>query len=80
MNKIINKFSLTGNKFMSKLHLKRSEFIYSTCGPFTKHHERIKKFKEIGNLKHFYRNELDKACFANAAAYSDNKDLGKTTI
>ena len=30
-----------------------------------------------GNL---YRNELDKACFAHNATYSDNKDLAKRTI
>ena len=27
-----------------------------------------------------YRNELDKACFAHDAAYSDSKDLAKRTI
>ena len=38
MNKIINKFLLTGDRFMPELHLKQPEF---TCGPFTKHSERI---------------------------------------
>ena len=32
------------------------------------------------NLKHLYRNELDKACFGHDASYSDSKDLVKTTI
>ena len=32
---------------------------WTTCGPFTKHCERIQKFRETGNLKHLYRNELD---------------------
>ena len=36
--------------------------------------------KETGNLKHLYRNELDKACFAHDAAHSDSKDLAKRTI
>ena len=40
----------------------------------------LQKFLEIGNLKHLYRNELDKACFAHDAAYSDSKDLPKKTI
>ena len=62
------------------MHLKQPVFAYSACGPFTKHHERIKKFRETGNLKHLYRNELDKACFAHDAAYSDSKDLAKRTI
>ena len=37
MNRIINKFLLTGDKSMPELHLKQPVFIYSTCGPFTKH-------------------------------------------
>ena len=39
---------------MSELHLKA--FTYSSCGPFTKHRERIKKFRETSNLKHLCRN------------------------
>ena len=38
----------------------------------TKNRERIKKFREPGNSKHWYRNELDKLCFAHDAAYSDS--------
>ena len=56
------------------------QFIIYLHGPFTKHRERIQKFKETGNLKHLYRNELDKASFTYDAAYSDSKDLGKRTI
>ena len=37
MNRIINKFLLTGDKSMPELHLKQPVFTYSTCGPFTKH-------------------------------------------
>ena len=66
MNKVINKFLLTGDKFMPELHLKQPGFIYSACGSFTKHRERIQKFRERGKK---YRNELDKACFAHDAAY-----------
>ena len=62
------------------MHLKQPEFTYSAYGPFTKHHERIQKFRETGNLKHLYRNELYKAYFADDAAYSDTKDLAKITI
>ena len=75
MNKPINKFLLTADKFMPELDLKRSGFIYSVCGPFTKHCERIQKFREIENLKQSYRNELDKARLAHYAAYSDSKVL-----
>ena len=39
----------------------------------------MSKFRETGNLKHMYRKELDKVCFAHDAAYSDSKDLAKRT-
>ena len=65
---------------MPELHLKQPGFTYSACGPFTKHRERIQKFRETGNLKHLYRNELDKACFAHNTAYSESKDLAKRTV
>ena len=41
MNTIINKFLLTGDKFMPELYLKSPGFIYSTCESFTEHRERI---------------------------------------
>ena len=62
------------------MHLKQPGFTYSACRPFTKHRERTQKFRKAGNSKHLYRNELDKACFAHDAAYSDSKDLEKRTI
>ena len=80
MNKIINKFLLTGDKFMPELHLTQPGFTYSACRLFAKHRKRIKKFRETGNLKHLYRNDLDIACFAHDVAYSDSKDLAKRTI
>ena len=67
-------------EFMFELHLKQPEFTYSACGPFTKHFERIWIFRETGNLKHLCRKELDNACFARDAAYSDSKGLAKGTI
>ena len=44
MNKIINTLSFTAD-----------EFIYSACGSFTKHCERIQELRETGNLKHLHR-------------------------
>ena len=73
MNKIINKFLLTEDKFKPEFHLKQPGFTYSVCGPFTKHHERIQKFRETVNLKDLYRNELEKNFFAHDAAYSNSK-------
>ena len=71
---------MTGDKFMPEMHLKQTGFTYSACGPFTKYCNRIQKFKEAGNLKYLYRNELGKTCFAHDAAYSDSKDLAKEAI
>ena len=56
MNKIINKFLLTGNRFMLELHLKQPGLSDSASGPFTKHCDRIRKFRETSNLQHLYRN------------------------
>ena len=41
MDEIVNRLSLVGDKFMPEMHLKRSGFTYSSCGPFTKNKERI---------------------------------------
>ena len=80
MNNIINKFLLPGDKFMHEIHLRQPQFTYSACGPFTRHEERIQKFKETGDTNYVYKNELDKACFVYDPAYSDSKDLTKRTI
>ena len=65
---------------MPEMHLRKPQFTYSTCGPFTKHYQRIQKFKETGDTNYIYKNELSKACFAHAAAYSDSQDLTKRTV
>ena len=75
MNNVINKFLLAGDKFMPVMHLRQPQFVYSACGPFTRHKERIKKFKQTGDTRYIYRNELDKACFQHDSAYADHKDL-----
>ena len=80
MNNIINNFLLAGDKFMPEMHLRQPQFTYSACGPFTKHKQKIQKFKETGNTNYIYKNELDKACFAHDAAYSDSKYLTKRTV
>ena len=80
MNNVINKFLLVGDKFMPEIHLRQPQFTYSACGPFTKHEQRIQKFKETGDTNYVYKNELDKACFVHDAAYSDSKDLKKRTV
>ena len=42
MNNVINKFLLAGDKFMPEMHLRQPRFVYSACGPFTRHKERVK--------------------------------------
>ena len=80
MKNIINKFLLAGDKFMPEMHLRQPQFTYRACGPFTKHKQRIQKFKETEDTNYIYKNELDKACFAHDAAYSDSKGLTKRTV
>ena len=65
MNNIINKVLLAGDKFMPEMHLRQPQFTYSACASFTKHKQRIQKFKETGYTNYIYKNELDKACFAH---------------
>ena len=64
---------------MPQMHLRQPGFTYSTCGPFTKNKERIQKFKETGDSRCIYKNELDKACFQHDMAYGDFKDLTRRT-
>ena len=75
MNNIINKFLLAGDKFMPEMHLRQPQFIYSACGLFTRHKEIIKKYKQTGDTRYIYRNDLDEACFQHDSAYTGNKDL-----
>ena len=75
MSNIINKFLLAGVKFMPEMYLRQPQFIYSACGPFTRHKERIKEFRRTGDTRYIYRNELDKACFQLDSAYVDHEDL-----
>ena len=64
MNKIGNRFLLTGDNFMPEMLLKQPEFTYSASGAFTKNKE---------------RNDLDKAFFQHDMAYGKCKDLTKRT-
>ena len=80
MYNVINKFLLAGDKFMPEMQLRQPQFTYSACGPFTKHKQGTQKFKETGDTNYIYKRESDKVCFAHDVAYSDSKDLTKTTV
>ena len=72
MNETVNKSLLAGDKFMPEMYLKH-------YGPFNKNKDRVQKFKETGDSKYIYKNELDKACFQRDMAYRDFKYLSKRT-
>ena len=37
---------------MPEMHLRQPQFVYSACGPFTRHKERIKEFKgDMGDIQ-----------------------------
>ena len=75
MNNVINKYLLAGDKFMPEMPFRQPQFVYSACGPFTRHKERIKKFKQTGDTRYICRNELDKVYFQHDSAYADHEDL-----
>ena len=79
MNEIVNKFLLTGDKFMPEMNLKQPGFTYSASGPFTKNKERTEKFMKTENRNFICKNDLDKACFQHDMAYDKSKDLVKKT-
>ena len=62
---------------MPEMHLKQPRFTYSACGPFTKNKRRIKKFKQTGDSRYIYQNQLDKACFQHDMVYGDFKDSNR---
>ena len=70
---------MVGDKFMPEINLRQPGFTLSACGPFSKTKERIQKFKQTGNSRYVYKNELDKACFQHYMAYGDFKDLKRRT-
>ena len=80
MNEIFNNVLLAGYIFMSEMHLRRPGFTCSACGPFSKNKEKIKTFKETGDLIYIYQHELDKAYFQHDMAYGDFKAFSKITF
>ena len=79
INRIVNRFLLSGDTFLPDTHLRQPGFTSKVCGPFTKDKKEIQKFKETGDSRYIYQNELDKACFQHGMAYGDFKDLtGRT--
>ena len=75
MKEIVNKLLFMGDKFIPQMHLRLPGFTYNACETFTKNIERIQRFKETGDSRYIYQNELAKAYFQHDIAYGDFKDL-----
>ena len=58
---------------MPEMHLKQPGNTYSSCGPFTKNKEKIKKFKGTRGSDYIYQNELYIAFFQHDMVYRDFK-------
>ena len=55
MNKIVNKFLLTGDKFIPEMLLKQPGFTYSACRAFTKIKKEFKNLKKLEILVIFIK-------------------------
>ena len=55
--------------------LGKSAFTYSASSPFMKNKEKVQKFKETGDSRYIYQNELDKGCFQHDKTYGGLTDL-----
>ena len=84
MNETVNKYLLTGDKFLPEILLKQPGFTYSACGLFTKNKEKIQKFMLTGNTNyHGYQSGLvsmvyrffDKSSKVSAAKSMSNQKL-----
>ena len=77
MNKIVNKFLLAGDKFMSLNAFKTAWLYLQRLWSIHKNKEKIEKFTNTGNTDFIYRNHLHKACFQHDVAYVKSKGLAR---
>ena len=71
------------SKLVIKTRLSNTPLIdisYFKAKKYTKHRERIQKFKEKHDSNYIYKNKLDKACFSHDVAYADSKDLAARIV
>ena len=64
---------------MTEMHFRQPGFTYNACGPFTKNKKWMRKFKETGDSRYIYQNELDKAWYQHDMANGEFKDLDRRT-
>ena len=65
--------------FMPEMNLRKLKYNFSSCQTFNKNKERIQKFKEKGDSRYIYQDELDKFCFQHDITHGDFKDLPRRT-
>ena len=75
----INNFLLAEDNIMLETHLRPLRLNCCACQRISKNKEQIQKFKETGDSRYNYQNELDKLCFQHDMAYRDFKDLPRRT-
>ena len=80
MNQLVNKFLLTGDKFMPEMHLKQPGFTYSICGTFTENKERTENFIQAEITDYIYKNDLDKACFQHDKAFKIANNINMIVV
>ena len=73
MNEIVNKFLLAGENVMPEMH---SDLLTVLANHLLK---TKKEYKNSGDARYIYQNELDKACFEHNIAYVDFTDLPRIT-
>ena len=74
-----NSKQLVEDNIMLEMHLIPPRLNCSVCQRFSKNKEQIQKFKETGDSRYNYQNELGKPCFQHDMAYRDFKDLPRRT-
>ena len=65
MNEIVNNVLLAGDKFLCLKCIQESQ----ACVPFAKNKEWMWRFKETGDSRYIYQNELHNPCFQHEMAY-----------
>ena len=73
MNEIVNKLLLAGD---NEMHLRQSVL---TCFLTISKQKRMQTFKERGNSRYIYQNELYKTCFHYVMSSGGFKDLPRRT-
>ena len=62
---------------MPEMNIRQPGRIDSACGRLTKYKEKIQKFKDIGDARKTYQNELHKVCFQVDITYGDFKKFSR---